>query len=125
MSHVVLNERGIRHLFSRKGAVGRIIDNKAALIHDNALSNIQSKLQRRTGDLIEGLKKVPLEDATGYHVAVGTHSEHTHGPSGPFPYARALETGIDPLTGAPMNYHFDFAFMVPAVRQSGFRLRKA
>lgn len=125
MSRVVLNERGIKHLFSRKGAVGRIIDQKANLIEEHAKSNIQTKITRRTGDLIDGMKKVEFDSPAGYHVVVGTHSEHTHGPSGPFPYARALETGIDPLSGAPMNYHHDFSFMVPAVRQAGFRLRRA
>ena len=125
MSYVVINDRALKRLLtSRSGPVGRIIDKKADLIETNARSNIQSTLQRRTGDLIEGLTKIPKEDATGYHVVVGTKAIHSHGQSGPYPYARALETGINPLTGEP-TVHRQFPFMVPAVTQSGFRLRRA
>lgn len=132
MSHVVLNERGIRHLFSREGAVGRIIDAKAKLIEDNARTIIQSKFVSRTGDLEAGLRKVPIDSPEGYHVAVGSDAQHRG-----FPYARALELGIDPTTGGPLlagNTRSpegptvpveDKSFMVPAVRKSGFRLRKA
>lgn len=132
MSRVVLNERGIKHLFSGKGAVGRIIDKKADLIYNNAKAVIQEKLVSRTGDLEAALRKVPRELPDGYHVAVGSDAQHRG-----FPYARALELGIDPTTGGPLlagNTRGvdgpqvpveDKAFMVPAVRKSGFRLRRA
>jgi hypothetical protein len=130
MSYVVLNERGIKRLFTRQGAVGRIIDQKAKLIEDNARTIIQSKFVSRTGDLEAGLKKVPLDSPEGYHVAVGSDAQHRG-----FPYARALELGINPITGGPLlggNTRGpdgpqvlveDKAFMVPAVLKSGFRRR--
>lgn len=132
MSYVVLNERGIQRLFTRQGAVGRIIDHKAQLIEDNARTIIQSKFVSRTGDLEAHLRKVPLDSPQGYHVAVGSDAQHRG-----FPYARALELGIDPTTGGPLLggntkgpdgpsvVVEDKSFMVPAVRKSGFRLRRA
>ena len=132
MSRVVLNEAGIRHLFSSKGAVGRIIDRKAALIESNARQIIQEKFVSRTGDLEAHLRKIPADLPDGYHVRVGSDAQHRG-----FPYARALELGIDPTTGGPLlggntrgtegpNVPIeDKAFMVPAVRKSGFRLRRA
>jgi len=120
MSRVVLNERGIKHLFSGKGAVGRIIDGKARLIHDHAKSNIQTRLVARSGDLEANLRMIKIDSADGYHVVVGTDAKHRG-----FAYARALETGINPETGEEMGFHESKAFMVPAVIQSGFRLRRA
>ncbi len=131
MSSVTLNERGIRKLFSREGAVGRMIDEKANLIEDNARNIIHTKLVSRSGDLEAQLRKVPRDLPDGYHVAVGSDAQHRG-----FPYARALELGIDPIGGGPLRGGNtrggspgvevgDKAFMVPAVRASGFRLRKA
>jgi hypothetical protein len=121
MSSVVIYERALnRLLYSRTGTVGRIIDQKADAIFKNAELNIQETFESRTGDLEGGLRKIPKESRTGYHVVVGSGATHRG-----FPYARALETGINPLTGAAMNFKEDKAFMVPAVKRAGFRLRKA
>lgn len=131
MSHVVLYERGIKRLFSKQGAVGRIIDTKADAIYRNAALIIQEKFASRTGDLEASLHKVPIDNPQGYHVAVGADAHHRG-----FPYARALELGIDPIGGGPLlggNTKGqgpsvpieDKAYMVPAVKRSGFRLRKA
>lgn len=127
MNRVVLYERGIKRLFTRQGSVGRIIDQKATLIENNARTIIQTKLVSRTGDLEAHLRKIPIDSPDGYHVAVGSDAQHRG-----FPYARALELGIDPTTGGPLlagrNHNVpveDKAFMVPAVKASGFRLRRA
>lgn len=132
MSYVVLYERGIKRLFTRQGPVGRIIDQKASLIEGNARNIIQTKLVSRTGDLEAALRKIPKDSPDGYHVVVGSDAQHRG-----FPYARALELGIDPFTGDPLRGGNtrqeggpqvevgDKSFMVPAVRKSGFRLRRA
>ena len=123
MSYVVIYERALnRLLYSRTGPVGKIIDKKADAIFKNAELNIQEKFESRSGDLEGGLRKIPRESRAGlgYHVVVGSGATHRG-----FPYARALETGINPITGADMNFKEDKAFMVPAVRRAGFRLRKA
>jgi len=99
--------------------VGKIIDAKAEMIRAAALTNIQTKTSARSGDLEGSLRKIPIQGDV-YHVAVGSDATHRG-----FPYARALETGINPLTGAPMNFHENKSFMVPAVRSAGFRLRRA
>jgi len=108
------------------GPVSRFVTKKASEIHAHAFTNISSLTVKRTGDLLGSLKMVGFEGVDGHHVAVGADSIHTHGRSGPFPYAKALETGFDPLTGASMGYkrgHLSFAYMIPAVKQSGFRQR--
>jgi hypothetical protein len=105
------------------GPVARIINERADRIYRAAGSNIAQKMQERTGDLAGSLKTIPIHDPSGYRVVVGADAQHSHGKSGPFPYARALETGINPLTGEPMHFRHDFSFMVPAVRSSGFRQR--
>ena len=124
MSYVVLNDAGLFNLLkSNTGGVAKFIDRKAEQIYQNAHARIGHIPAERSGDLRASLRKVPLSDSDGYHVAVGTDAHHSHGRSGPFPYARALETGINPLTGAAMHFTKDFAYMVPAVRMSGFRRR--
>lgn len=132
MAHVVLYERGIKSLFRREGPVGQIVDKKADLILANARNVIQTKLVSRSGDLEAALRKIPRFEAGVYHAVVGSDAQHRG-----FPYARALELGIDPTTGGPLlggNTRGvegpkvpieDKAFMVPAVRASGFRLRRA
>ena len=125
MSRVVLYEAGLNRLLrSPNGPVARHIDKKAAQIKQQAFGNISTRTRFRTGDLLGSLKSIPFEGPDGHHVAVGADAHHTHGQSGAFPYARALETGINPLTGERMHYRRGpFAYMVPAVLQSGFRQR--
>lgn len=127
MSRVVLNESGLNHLLKApQGPVAQFLRKKAAQIHGHAFTNISTLTVRRTGDLLGSLKMVEFDNQDGHHIAVGADAIHTHGKSGPFPYARALETGFDPRTGASMGYkrgHLSFAYMIPAVKQSGFRQR--
>lgn len=125
MSRVVLNEAGLNALLkSPTGPVSRFVQKKASQIHSHAFTNISTLTVKRTGDLLGSLRMIAFEGADGHHIAVGADAIHSHGKSGPFPYARALETGIDPLSGAPMHYvNGPFAYMVPAVLQSGFRPR--
>ena len=124
MSYAVLYESGIQQLLhSPTGPVTRIINEKAERIRQHADARIGHIPAERSGDLRASLRKVPFQGSEGYHVAVGADSHHSHGKSGPFPYARALETGINPLTGGPMHFTRDFAYMVPAVRDAGFRQR--
>lgn len=120
MSRVVLNNAGINHLLhSPTGPVAGIINRKAELIFQHAGANLRSKTSSRTGDLEASLRKIPRADPGGYHVVVGADATHRG-----FPYARALETGINPFTGEPMNFtEFSPGYMVPAVRQAGFRPR--
>ena len=125
MSRVVLDEAGLRALLiSPGGPVSRHIQKKARQIHSHAFTNISTLTVERTGDLIGSLRMIGFDAADGHHVAVGADAIHTHGKKhGPFPYAKALETGHDPLTGRPMHYKKNFAYMIPAVLQSGFRPR--
>lgn len=127
MSRVVLNESGLnRLLLSPQGPVGRFVQRKATQIHSHAFTNINEKIDKRTGDLLGSLRMIAFDDQFGHHVAVGADAIHSHGKSGPFPYAKALETGHDPLTGQSMGYRFGpttFSYMIPAVEQSGFRRR--
>ena len=124
MSHSVLYEPALHNLLqSPTGPVSRHIDHKASQILNHAFNNIQSLTIKRTGDLLASVKKVPFEASDGHHVAVGADAVHSHGKSGPFPYAKALELGRDPLSGRSMGYHRDFAYMIPAVLQAGFRPR--
>lgn len=127
MSRVVIHDAVLRRLLrSRQGPVGKIVDKKAKAIEGFARTNIHTKLVSRTGDLEAALRRIPIEDSAGYHVAVGSDAQHgAERPSGEFPYARALETGINPFTGESMGFKEDKSFMVPAVRQAGFRLRRA
>lgn len=120
MSHVVINTAALNRLLKGPtGPVAKVINQKAESIFQHARSNIQSKIDSRTGDLEASLRKIPVNDPDGYRVVVGADATHRG-----FPYALALETGINPLTGAEMNFT-DFApgYMVPAVRQAGFRQR--
>lgn len=125
MSYVVLYESGIQQLLiSPTGPVTRLVSDKADRIQQAADARIGHIPAERSGDLRASLKKVPIPSAEGARFAVGADSHHTHGRNGyPFPYARALETGINPLTGGPMHFTRDFAYMVPAVRDAGFRQR--
>lgn len=120
MSRVVINEAGVRHLFSNpRGPVARLIDQHAEEIFQQARVNILVGFDERTGDLDASLHKVHFTGPDGfYHVAVGADAEHRG-----FPYAKALETGINPFTGADMAFKEDKAYMVPAVQQAGFRRR--
>lgn len=119
MSRVVLYEKGIRNLFANpRGPVAKIVEEKARRIEQNALGNIQRRLDSRTGDLVQSMRRVPILDPRGYRVVVGADAQHRG-----FNYARALETRVNPDTGVPMNFHKETAFMIPAVRQSGFRPR--
>ena len=121
MTHLVLNNSGIRHLFKNpRGPIAKVINEKAERIRSAAETNIKTKTSARSGDLEGALRKIPREGAEFYHVVVGSDATHRG-----FPYARALETGINPLTGADMNFKEDKSFMVPAVRSAGFRLRRA
>jgi hypothetical protein len=118
MSRVVLNNQGIRRLFSNpQGPVARIVNARADRILSNAERNINMNMDSRTGDLLGSLRKIPIA-AEVYHVVVGADAQHRR-----FPYALALETGKNPLTGEDMKFNYDYAYMVPAVRQSGFRQR--
>ena len=125
MSHTELYESGLnRLLINPTGPVSKYIDRKAGEIKNLAFANIQALTVKRTGDLLGSMKTIPFDTAEGHHVAVGADAIHDHGKSGPFPYARALETGIDPLSGKPMHYvNGPFAYMVPAVKQAGFKPR--
>lgn len=119
MSHVVIYDDALKRvLTSRRGPVGNILMQKASVILGHARTNIQTRLVSRTGDLEAALRRVPIEDSSGFHVAVGTDAHHRG-----FPYARALETGINPQTGEPMAFQEDKSFMVPAVIAAGFRPR--
>lgn len=126
MSRVVILEAGMRRMLSDpRGPVGRIIEEKAELIFQHARANIQSTFDSRTGDLEGSLKKVRFTREDGFHIAVGADAHHRG-----FPYARALELGQDPIGGGPLlagnNQQTpvtDKAYMVPAVRQAGFRER--
>ena len=121
MSRVVIYDKGIRNLFfNSRGPVAKIIDHKARLIERNAHANIQRKFDSRTGDLLASLRKVPKTDLTaGYSVAVGADAQHRG-----FNYARALETGKNPDTGADMRFtNVEPGYMIPAVRSAGFRQR--
>lgn len=121
MSHTVIYGRAMhRFLTKRGGPVAKIIDEKAEKIRAAAETNIKTKTEARTGDLEGSLRKIPRDGPGGYHVVVGADATHRE-----FPYAKALETGINPLTGAPMKFGNTKAFMVPAVRTAGFRLRRA
>jgi hypothetical protein len=124
MSGVVIYERAMhRFLTKRTGPVAKIIDEKAERIRSAAETNLMTKTEARTGDLEGSLRKIPRDGPGGYHVVVGSDAKHRG-----FPYAKALETGINPLTGVEMNFKagkLSFAFMVPAVRTAGFRLRRA
>lgn len=117
MSRVVLNEAGIRHLFSNpQGPVAKIIREKANLIESHARANINSNFDSRTGDLAESLHQVEIQ-VEPFHIAVGANATHRG-----YPYALALETGINPLTGGAPT-HGKFPYMVPAVGQAGFTPR--
>lgn len=119
MSRVEIYDSGIRHLFaSPTGSVAKIVREKASAIERNARTNMQTKLDSRSGDLEAALRQIPIPDPDGYRVVVGSDATHRG-----FPYARALETGVNPLTGEPMNFHKGTSFMVPAVEQAGFRRR--
>ena len=120
MSRTKINEQGIQRMLSFEGPIGRHVSFKARQIHRFARSNIQTKLDSRTGDLEAALRQIDLNDSTGYHVVVGTDAQHRG-----FPYARALETGRNPFTGEEMAFYRDTSFMVPAVISAGFRLRQA
>ena len=121
MSYVRLNERGITKLFSNpRGPVAMIIDHKARLIERNAREVIGRKYESRTGDLVEALRIVPINDPSLYRVAVGTDAQHRG-----FAYARALETG-QTRDGVEMKVApAKVGFMKPAVQASGFIPRGA
>lgn len=120
MSRVFIREAGVRKFFSDPhGPVATIINKHAEEIYQQARVNIMVTLDPRTGDLEASLRKIPFIGADGfYHVAVGADAQHRG-----FPYARALETGINPFTGEPMNFHESKAYMVPAVKAVGFSPR--
>lgn len=119
MSRVVLNNQGIRRMFANpQGPVARIINVRAERIRAAAEHNIRMNTDSRTGDLLASLRKIPIADPEGYRVVVGADAKHRG-----FAYAKALETGVNPDTGAPMKFNFDYAYMVPAVASSGFRRR--
>lgn len=122
MSRVVIYDAALNRLLkSSTGPVARIIDGKAERIFQGARAQISQKYDSRTGDLEAGLRKIPRDTDQGYSVAVGSDATHRG-----FPYARALETGINPWTGEPMNIDSSkIGFMVPAVRAAGFRQRGA
>lgn len=119
MSRVEIYDTALKRLLaSRQGPVGRIVEQKAEAIFQAAQTNIAATFEPRTGDLQASLKKVPIEDEDGFHMAVGADAQHRG-----FPYARALETGVNPLTGEDMVFKEDKAYMVPAVVAAGFRQR--
>lgn len=120
MSRVVINNSGIQALFANpRGPVAKIINQKADLILRLGRQIASDKFESRSGDLDASFKRRELLDPAGYHVAVGADAQHRG-----FAYARALETGINPATGAPMNFkHVEPGFMVPAVQAAGFRRR--
>lgn len=119
MSRVFIREAGIRRFFSDPNSpVAKIIDRYAQEIKLQALANIMVTFNPRSGDLEGALRTVPFIGRDGfYHVAVGTDATHRN-----FPYARALETGINPLTGEPMSFGAK-PYMVPAVEAVGFSRR--
>lgn len=125
MSRVVIHNAALkRFLTSREGPVGRHVQKKADQIQAAAAANIAENLDERSGDLAASLKQIPFDRDGVPHIAVGADAQHGHErPSGAFPYARALETGINPLTGASMKFYSDFSYMVPAVIAAGFRPR--
>lgn len=121
MSRVVIYDAGIRALFSNPlGPVAKIVHRFADRIEENARLNIRRTFDSRSGDLEESLHQVPIETQV-FHIAVGANATHRG-----FPYALALETGINPLTGGPMDRlnQGSYPYLVPAVRQSGFRQRR-
>lgn len=120
MSYVKLNNAGINAMFRNpRGPVAQRLHARADRIEAAARGNINKNMDSRTGDLLASLRKVPFQGVDGFfHIAVGADAVHRG-----FPYAKALETGINPLTGADMKFNFDYAYMVPAVTQAGFRRR--
>ena len=126
MSGVVIYDAALNRLLKGlNGPVARVVDSRADRILAAAGARIGTRPEERSGDLRQSLRKTALHQGPDgeVHVHVGADSHHTHGKSGPFPYALALETGVDPLSGRPMNYTKDFAYMRPAVRDAGFRPR--
>lgn len=121
MMRIIIHQAAMkRFLTSPRSPVGRIIDEKANDIYIQAKNNIQTTFTRRSGALEDSLRQIPIEDATGYHVVVGTDAKSSHGTVWPdFPYARGLETGMTPGGGVVPKK----PFMVPAVEQAGFRPR--
>ncbi len=122
MSYVRINDVGIARLFTdTRGPVARHVDLRADRILENARLNIARKIDSRTGDLAASLKRSPVFSTRGGRMmaVVGADAKHRG-----FNYARALETGINPDTGAPMKFSGEFSYLVPAVRQSGFRQRR-
>ena len=100
MSRVVLYDGPLNRLLkSPVGPVAQFVQKKAGQIHSHAFNNISTLTVKRTGDLLGSLRMIPFDGADGHHVAVGADATHTHGKSGAFPYAKALETGSEPTHG--------------------------
>lgn len=115
MSRVVIHEAAMkRFLQTREGPVGRFVQKKAGEIHSGAIANIEANLDERTGDLLTSLRQIPFDRDDVPHIAVGADAVHRR-----YPYARALETGINPWDGSAAS-HGKHAYMVPAVIAAGF-----
>lgn len=118
MSRVVIHHAALKHfLTSREGPVGRHVKKKANHIEREAEGIISAMFEVRTGDLADSLKQIPFDRDGVPHIAVGTNAVHRG-----YPYARALETGINPWDGGEAS-HGKHAYMVPAVIAAGFRQR--
>lgn len=120
MSRVVIYDAGIQALFvNPRGPVAKILNEKADTILELGRNIAAEKFESRSGDLEASFRKIEINDPGGYHIAVGNNAQHRG-----FAYARALETGINPVDERPMNFkNVEPGYMVPAVRAAGFRRR--